>query len=85
MSVFWPGPVFGKILTNKQGHLFDRRMIGRDIAEEWGAGTNRKGSDDLVACVARLGRDNQRENRDRSAHVTGARMAKSNGHEVCPM
>jgi hypothetical protein len=58
-------------------------MIGRNIKDEWGAGSGRSGSDDLVTCVARFGRDPEREREDRNAHVTGARMAKSNGHEVC--
>ncbi|KAJ1309089.1 hypothetical protein OPQ81_004767 [Rhizoctonia solani] len=65
---------------SKYGHLFDRRMVGRDPKDERGD-TGTKGQD-LVACVARFGRDAQREASDHNAHVTGARMARSNGDEV---
>ncbi|CAE6473282.1 unnamed protein product [Rhizoctonia solani] len=65
---------------SKYGHLFDRRMVGRDLKGERGdPGTK---GDDLVACVARFGRDAEKEASDRNAHVTGARMARSNGEEV---
>lgn len=67
---------------SKYGHLFDRRMVGRNIKEEWGMEGCKTASDDLVTCVSRFGRDPERENNDRGAHVTGVRMAKSNGHEV---
>lgn len=56
-------------------------MVGRNIKEEWGIEGNKGASDDLVTCVSRFGRDPEREN-DRHAHVTGVRMARSNGHEV---
>ncbi|ELU45462.1 Histone acetyltransferase SAGA, TRRAP/TRA1 component, PI-3 kinase superfamily TRA1 [Rhizoctonia solani AG-1 IA] len=65
---------------SKHGHLFDRRMVGRDLKDERGD-TGVKGQD-LVACVARFGRDAEREAHDRGAHVTGARMARSNGDEA---
>ncbi|KAL5636552.1 hypothetical protein ACGC1H_000491 [Rhizoctonia solani] len=65
---------------SKYGHLFDRRMVGRDLKDERGD-TGVKGQD-LVACVARFGRDAEREANDHNAHVTGARMARSNGDEV---
>ncbi|GAB1519684.1 hypothetical protein RhiTH_002752 [Rhizoctonia solani] len=67
-------------LTVAGGHLFDRRMVGRDLKDERGD-TGVKGQD-LVACVARFGRDAEREAHDRGAHVTGARMARSNGDEA---
>ncbi|CUA69076.1 WD repeat protein iqw1 [Schizosaccharomyces pombe 972h-] [Rhizoctonia solani] len=65
---------------SKYGHLFDRRMVGRDLNDERG-NPGVKGQD-LVACVARFGRDAEREANDHNAHVTGARMARSNGDEV---
>ncbi|KAG8735375.1 hypothetical protein FRC12_018106 [Ceratobasidium sp. 428] len=64
------------------GHLFDRRMIGRNLQDEWGAGGRLNESDDLVTCVARFGRDPAKEERDHHPHVTGARMAQTNGHEL---
>ncbi|KAG9127634.1 hypothetical protein FRC07_011378 [Ceratobasidium sp. 392] len=67
---------------SKYGHLFDRRMIGRDMHDERGAGERLNGSNDLVTCVARFGREASREEHDSGPHVTGARMAQTNGHEL---
>lgn len=55
-------------------------MVGRDLREEWGI--DGEGNDELVTCVARFGRSREKEEADRAPHVTGARMARSNGHEV---
>ncbi|QRV87975.1 WD repeat protein [Ceratobasidium sp. AG-Ba] len=60
------------------GHLFDRRMVGRNLQEEQGLRRN----DELVTCVARFGREASREQADPNPHVTGARMAQTNGHEA---
>ncbi|KAF8605379.1 WD40 repeat-like protein [Ceratobasidium sp. AG-I] len=65
---------------SKYGHLFDRRMTGRNLREE--RGMDGEDSDELVTCVARFGRSKEKEDADRGPHVTGARMARSNGHEV---
>ena len=43
---------------------------------------NEQNSDELVTCVARFGRSREKEEADRGPHVTGARMARSTGHEV---
>jgi len=52
------------------------------MQEEWGADGKLEETDDLVTCVARFGRDAAREERDYNPHVTGARMAQTNGHEL---
>ncbi|KAG8936745.1 hypothetical protein FRC02_012027 [Tulasnella sp. 418] len=66
---------------NSFAHLFDRRMTGRILKHEWGVSL-----DDLdessAMCVRRFGRLKRGPNERRSSHVTGARMAKSNGHEL---
>ncbi|KDQ64539.1 hypothetical protein JAAARDRAFT_187861 [Jaapia argillacea MUCL 33604] len=62
------------------GYLFDRRQAGRILKEEWGMVPD---SDDVVTCVRRFGRKSRGPGeRKGSEHVTGARMAESNGHEV---
>lgn len=65
---------------SKHGHLFDRRMAARNLREEWGMGD--EDNDEMVTCVARFGRSAEKEEASRYPHVTGARMARSNGHEV---
>ncbi|KAI0796668.1 WD40-repeat-containing domain protein [Abortiporus biennis] len=62
------------------GYLFDRRQLGRHLEEEWGVPPD---SHSLTTCVRRFGRPNSGSNRDlRYEHITGARMATSNSHEV---
>lgn len=63
-----------------QGYLFDRRHAGRQFHEEWG---RPPAEDELTTCVRRFGRKSRgpHESKGRE-HVTGTRMASSNGHEV---
>ncbi|KAI1795233.1 WD40 repeat-like protein [Ganoderma leucocontextum] len=62
------------------GYLFDRRHAGRQFAEEWGQPPD---GSEVTTCVRRFGRNgrgsHEREGRE---HITGSRMASSNGHEV---
>lgn len=65
-------------------YLFDRRMLG-NTEERWGApmdapdGQGETG----IRCVRRFGRTTRGPGeRKGDAHVTGSRMAKSNGHEL---
>ncbi|EJF61237.1 WD40 repeat-like protein [Dichomitus squalens LYAD-421 SS1] len=62
------------------GYLFDRRHAGRQFAEEWGQPPD---SSEVTTCVRRFGRHGRgsHERRGRE-HITGSRMASSNGHEV---
>lgn len=60
-----------------QGYLFDRRQCGRRLREEWGMLLDDK---DLTTCICRFGRESNKE--DGHEHITGARMANTNGHEV---
>jgi len=62
------------------GYLFDRRHAGRFICEEWGIPPD---SNDVTTCVRRFGRATRGPSERRGyEHVTGARMASSNGNEV---
>ncbi|KDQ21043.1 hypothetical protein BOTBODRAFT_169706 [Botryobasidium botryosum FD-172 SS1] len=62
------------------GHLFDRRMIPRILKAEWGVNVD---TEELVCCVRRFGRrEKPGYERVGAAHVTGSRMADSNGHEL---
>ncbi|KAI0732902.1 WD40 repeat-like protein [Fomitopsis betulina] len=62
------------------GHLFDRRYAGRILKEEWGVPPN---SHDVTTCVRRFGRAKRRPGESRGyEHVTGVRMATTNGDEV---
>ncbi|KAK7695843.1 hypothetical protein QCA50_000481 [Cerrena zonata] len=62
------------------GYLFDRRNIGRQVQEEWGVPLQ---SQTLATCIRRFGREKSGSGETRAtAHVTGARMASDNGHEV---
>ncbi|KZO97971.1 WD40 repeat-like protein, partial [Calocera viscosa TUFC12733] len=66
--------------SSPYGHLFDRRMIPRLLKEEWGVKAH---DDELAQAVRRFGRRNiPTYEKARDAHVTGSRMAESNGHEV---
>jgi len=62
------------------GYLFDRRHAGRFLQEEWGVPLN---SDSVTTCVRRFGRKTRGAGERKGfEHVTGAKMASSNGHEV---
>ncbi|KZT05508.1 WD40 repeat-like protein [Laetiporus sulphureus 93-53] len=62
------------------GYLYDRRAVGRFFQEEWGMPPD---ADSLTTCVRRFGRKMRGPNeRKGDEHITGARMATSNGHEV---
>ncbi|KAG8915589.1 hypothetical protein FRC01_003608, partial [Tulasnella sp. 417] len=65
------------------GHLFDRRMVGRILKTEWGQDISIDDDDATTRCVRRFGRL-KRGQKERKAHthVTGARMADSNGHDL---
>ncbi|KAH9943437.1 WD40 repeat-like protein [Epithele typhae] len=62
------------------GYLFDRRHSGRLLQAEWGQSP---ASDELTTCVRRFGR-NTRGPHERKGHehITGTRMASTNGFEV---
>lgn len=67
-------------LMGDQGYLFDRRQVGRTLQEEWGRKVD---ADKMATCVRRFGRRTRaRGEMTEYQHVTGARMARSNGHEV---
>ncbi|KAI0832422.1 WD40 repeat-like protein [Trametes gibbosa] len=62
------------------GYLFDRRHAGRHFREEWGQPPDQ---DEVTTCVRRFGRTTRGHHERRGfEHITGARMATSNGHEV---
>ncbi|PCH41019.1 WD40 repeat-like protein [Wolfiporia cocos MD-104 SS10] len=62
------------------GYLFDRRHVGRSFQEEWGMSPD---VDNVTTCVRRFGRTSLAEGeRAGHEHITGAKMASSNGHEV---
>lgn len=62
------------------GYLFDRRQTGRQLQHEWGMPPD---DDHLTTCVRRFGRADFNSNERRGfEHITGTRMASSNGHEV---
>ncbi|KAM5540516.1 hypothetical protein V8D89_005974 [Ganoderma adspersum] len=62
------------------GYLFDRRHAGRLFAEEWGQPPD---SSEVTTCVRRFGRNGRgAHERTGREHITGSRMASSNGHEV---
>lgn len=62
------------------GYLFDRRHSLRHLRYEWGMSLEK---DSATTCVRRFGRQSTgpSERRDLE-HITGCRMASSNGHEV---
>ncbi|TFK89831.1 WD40 repeat-like protein [Polyporus arcularius HHB13444] len=66
--------------SSPYGYLFDRRHAGRQFREEWGQPPD---EGEVTTCVRRFGRrtrgQHERQGRE---HVTGSRMASSNGHEV---
>ncbi|GJE84849.1 WD40 repeat-like protein [Phanerochaete sordida] len=62
------------------GYLFDRRHSVRHLRYEWGMSLE---EDSATTCVRRFGRDSPRRNGRRGMeHITGCRMASSNGNEV---
>ncbi|KAI0638189.1 WD40 repeat-like protein [Trametes polyzona] len=62
------------------GYLFDRRHAGRHFREEWG---QLPSQDEVTTCVRRFGRTTRGQHERKGLeHITGARMATSNGHEV---
>jgi hypothetical protein len=62
------------------GYLFDRRQAGRLIEHEWGVPSD---SARLTTCVRRFARPSRAPGERRGyEHITGARMARSNAHEV---
>jgi WD repeat-containing protein 42A len=64
------------------GYLYDRRHLRRVIESEWGA-IPRAGQE-ATTCVRKFGRlvASERTTSRRLDHITGARMSRSNGHEV---
>ncbi|EJU06204.1 WD40 repeat-like protein [Dacryopinax primogenitus] len=66
--------------SSPYAHLFDRRMIPRLLEDEWGVQAQ---DDELAQAVRRFGRRTiPTYEKARDAHVTGTRMAESNGHEL---
>ena len=65
--------------SQTQGYLFDRRQIGRTIRAEWGMPCD---EESYVTCVRRFGRPEISDDERGIEHITGARMAQTNGHEV---
>ncbi|OBZ70201.1 hypothetical protein A0H81_10030 [Grifola frondosa] len=62
------------------GYLFDRRKAGRYFEEEWGMLPD---ASQMTTCVRRFGRAAPGPSERRGQeHITGAKMAASNGHEV---
>ncbi|THH06795.1 hypothetical protein EW145_g3845 [Phellinidium pouzarii] len=62
------------------GYLFDRRQVDRTLRAEWGVPCN---NNDYVTCVRRFGRTQRGPAEALGAeHITGARMAQTNGHEI---
>lgn len=69
-------------LIEHQGHLFDRRMVGRILKHEWGQDIDDE-DDSATRCVRRFGRLKRAPHESSyMTHVTGAKMADSNGNEV---
>ncbi|KAG8880746.1 hypothetical protein FRB97_000539 [Tulasnella sp. 331] len=66
------------------GHLFDRRMVGRILRLEWGQNIIDDDEDEnSTRCVRRFGRLKRGPKELKgSSHITAARMAKTNGHEL---
>ncbi|KAG9006616.1 hypothetical protein FRB94_000542 [Tulasnella sp. JGI-2019a] len=66
------------------GHLFDRRMIGRILRHEWGQSILGEDQDEnSTRCVRRFGRFKRGpKERKIHSHITAARMARTNGHEL---
>ncbi len=68
---------WNRLIAYLQGYLFDRRQAGRYLHEEWGVPPD---SGSVVTCIRKFGRVSPKElDRD---HITGTRMAKTNGYEV---
>lgn len=65
-----------------KGYLFDRRQVGRILRAEWGMPCN---EEEYVTCVRRFGRPDGSSEGHNIDHITGARMAQTNGHEVSPV
>jgi hypothetical protein len=62
------------------GYLFDRRQTGRRLEYEWGVPVD---AANLTTCVRRFARpDRGMGEYTGYEHITGARMAVSNAHEV---
>ncbi|KAI0677623.1 WD40 repeat-like protein [Trametes maxima] len=62
------------------GYLFDRRHPGRHFREEWGQPPT---PGEVTTCVRMFGRTARGQHeRPGREHITGSRMATSNGHEV---
>ena len=67
-----------------KGFLFDRRHMRENIYSRWGKVP--RAGEGTITCVRRFGRDPallDSRSRTRSPHVTGARLSRCNGHEVC--
>ncbi|KAF8913931.1 WD40-repeat-containing domain protein [Gymnopilus junonius] len=63
------------------GYLFDRRYLRRTIEHDWGMVP--QAGKEPTTCVRKFGRErSSSDKRVRRDHITGARMSKSNGHEV---
>ena len=78
-SLLPKGPMLTTMM-HMQGYLFDRRQAGRYLQQEWGIPPEHDG---VVTCVRRFGRPNfNPAKRTGREHITGARMATSNGDEV---
>ena len=72
---------YAHLCIHVQGYLFDRRQAGRYLREEWGMPPD---PHDVVTCVRRFGRPGDHPDKGTGReHITGARMATTNGHEVC--
>lgn len=61
------------------GYLFDRRQVGRTLRAEWGMSCT---DEHYVTCVRRFGRPELEGIGRGVEHITGARMAQTNGDEV---
>lgn len=60
-------------------------MVGRILKAEWGQDISIEDDDATTRCVRRFGRLKRGpKERKSQTHVTGARMADSNGHDVGP-
>jgi len=69
------------VLNHSQGYLYDRRQSRFTMASRWG-GSPRSGQE-LTTCIRKFGRPPQSTARHyRREHITGARLSRSNGHEV---
>ncbi|KAI0698580.1 WD40-repeat-containing domain protein [Cytidiella melzeri] len=66
--------------SSEHGYLFDRRQSKKHLRAAWGMSPD-EGS--LTTCVRRFGRPLRPAGHSASfPHITGARMASTNGHEV---